>query len=184
MNMACRTSRCFWLIHLGFLLVLAHQPPVFAQAHDPLELALSAFTDSFALRKEVLHHRGSESKTDNGLLFLVTWSISDASKSSCVGAVSFDGLAGSYRDRFDWGKDGMSHRELTADELGAVRDALAALPEEVIPTSLDDVVLLSYWNQNRWTHRVYDRKAPPAELSVLSRIAGFATVTVPTRASN
>ena len=168
-------------IQVWILLLLVGQSSVDAQDSDALDLVKDRFGSSSAVANAVHHHGlGDHSQS----LFLVTWELSDESKSYRVGQATTSGTFGTYRHRFDWSTTLTGHKDLAASDIGIIRDALFDLPVSEIPECLEDVVVFSYWKHNRWTHRVYDLRSPPPGLKAIVTMVGMPALVVGDHAPN
>ena len=169
------------LIHLLILLCPLGQSAVLAQDADDLDQVRTRFAESSALDWAIRSHRREDPAST---LAFVSWALSDEHKTCRDGWVTIKGTSGSVLCRFDWSTSATGHKDLSAEDMGAVRDALVDLPASTTPESLEDIVLVSYWSHNRWMHRVYDRRTPPEALTGLARTAGLSVFVALERAPN
>ena len=174
-------SRWLQSLLVLFLVSFAGQTAAVAQDADGLDLVRGRFSQSSALDWAVNHHRlGDPSNT----LVLLSWSLSDKSRSGRTGWITLAATSGSAHHRFGWSTSLTGRKDLSDEDMGAIRNALGDLPESSLPDSVEYVVLASYWLHNRWTHRVYDRQAPPAALMSLVSTAGLSVLVASDHAPN
>lgn len=104
-------------------------------------------------------------------LLLATWFKGGDPRVAMIAGVRPDGRVSTWRYEHEYALTNPRRTDLVDDQLAALREALAALPESQSPP-LEDLLIVSFRRDGQWVTRTYDRTAPPEAVAAIFEITG------------